>query len=84
MWSYQTGKFFSQPFDALPHFCLQPWKLSWILFLQGNIDIREDLDEAELERWRRDRREKVREAKISEKQEQKGWAIIIQVDFQKL
>ena len=45
---------------------------SLVLSLQGNIEIREDLDEAELERWRRDRREKVRAAKLSEKQEQEG------------
>jgi hypothetical protein len=36
------------------------------------VDIREELDEEELERWRRDRREKVRLAKLAEKEAEKG------------
>ena len=40
--------------------------------MQGNIEIRDDYDEEELKRWRQQRKEKVREAKVQENREEKG------------
>jgi len=47
------------------------------LFNQGNIEIREELDEEELKQWRQQRKQKVREAKIKENQEEKGQKFLL-------
>ena len=46
--------------------------LYFVSWFQGNVEIREEVDAEEVERWKRERRGQVKEAKLKENQSVKG------------